>query len=106
MRVLVVWEPVLETDWGTPGAGLTAMVGDARAVHFFDRERRLSAAMGGPGAVPRLAGTSKVGFQMKDVIWDIALVYPPGARWGGPATTLVAPVVKYRDELNAALGAD
>jgi hypothetical protein len=32
---------------------------------------------------------------MKDVIWDTALVYPPGASWGTQAKLMVAPVVKF-----------
>jgi hypothetical protein len=40
---------------------------------------------------------------MQDVLWDAALVYPPGARWGSPARLLVAAVVKYRGELAEAL---
>jgi hypothetical protein len=40
---------------------------------------------------------------MKDVIWDSALVYPPGANWGAVADFLAAPVVKFRGELDAAL---
>jgi len=103
VRVLVVWEPVLPTDWGTPSPSLTSMVGDRRVVQFWDRERRLSSAMGGPGVVERLAKSAEVGFRMKDVIWDAAFVYPPGAHWGDAAETLVAPVVEYSGNLARAL---
>jgi hypothetical protein len=101
--VLVVWEPVLPTDWGTPSPSLTSMVGDARAVHFWDRNRRLSVAMGGPAALEGLAQSSKISFQMKDVIWDAVFVYPPGARWGDRAAALAAPVVEYSEDLAQAL---
>jgi hypothetical protein len=103
VRVLVVWEPVLPTDWGAGSPSLTSMVGDRRVVHFWDRERRLSAAMGGPGAVDALAHASEIDFRMKDVIWDVALVYPPGVHWGEKAVALFAPVVDHRDELERAL---
>jgi hypothetical protein len=103
VRVLVVWEPVLTTDWGAPSPALTSMIPDRRATHFYDRERRLSASMGGPGVLGTRAQSAKIGFQMEDVIWDAALEYPPGARWGDRAAALVAPVVKYREELAKAL---
>ena len=103
VRVFVIWEPVLATDWGTPSQTLTANVPDARAVHFWDPQRRLSAAYGNAPKLDLLAGIRNVSFRMKDVVWDTALVYPPGAKWGSPAELLVAPVVKYRDGLAEAL---
>ncbi len=103
VRVLVIWEPVLPTDWGSPSPSLTAFVADRRAIHFFDRERRLSVSMGGPGAVEKLAAQSKIEFRMKDVIWDVAFVYPPGARWGDRAAAALAPVVDFGEDLSAAL---
>jgi hypothetical protein len=103
VRVLVVWEPVLPTDWGTPSPSLTSFIGDRRAVQFWDRGRRLSTMLGGPAAAGRLARETKIDFTMKDVIWDVALVYPPGARWGQPAAASLAPVVDYPDDLAAAL---
>jgi hypothetical protein len=101
--VLVVWEPVLPTDWGSPSPSLTSFVSDSRAIHFWDRGRRLSGMLGGPAAIESLAGTKKVDFRMKDVIWDVAFVYPPGARWGERAETMLAPVVDYGEDLSAAL---
>ena len=99
VRVLVVWEPVLLTDWRKPGESQTSYVPDSRATHFWDLDHRLSAMYGGPPNLDALAGTRQKGFRMKDVIWDTALVYPPGVRWGQQAKLLVAPVVKFRDLL-------
>ena len=103
LHVFVIWEPVLETDWGTPSQALTGHVADARTTHFWDRGRRLSALFGGAAQLPSLAAVEKVGFRMKDVVWDAALLYPPGVRWGSPAKLLLAPVVKYQADLAAAL---
>ena len=101
MRVFIVWEPVLATDWGSPSRSLPGFVADPRARHYWDPDRRLSAEFGGVGALDRLAGARSVGFRMKDVIWDIAVVYPPGLIWGQPGTALFAPVVKFREQLAA-----
>jgi hypothetical protein len=103
LRVFAVWEPVLLTDWRRPSAAQTSYIPDPRATHFFDNTRRLSALYGGPDRRDSLAQTREVGFRMKGVLWDAALVYPPGVRWGGEAKFLFAPVVRHRDELAEAL---
>ena len=101
--MFVVWEPVLPTDWGRPSPSLTGFVPDPRAKHFWDPQRKLSALLGGAPALGGLAGERKIGFHMNTVIWDAALVYPPGGRLGPGAKLLVAPVVKFRSDLGAAL---
>ena len=103
VQVFVVWEPVLATDWGTPGSGLTSNVADGRAVHYWDPSRRLSAVYGGVGNLPAIAAESQIAFKMKDVIWDSAIVYPPGAKWGSRADVLVAPVFKFPKNIAARL---
>ncbi len=99
----MIWEPVLATDWGTPSPSITGNVPDARADHFWDPDRRLSAAYGGAPQLDLLANIRQVNFRMKDVVWDAALVYPPGVKWGNPAELLVAPVVRYHDALAQAI---
>jgi hypothetical protein len=103
VRVFVIWEPILLTDWRRPGAAQTAWLPDPRAMHFWDLDHRLSGLYGGRDRLAALAATPRIGFTMRDVIWDAALVYPPGLKWGAPAELLVAPVVKYRDELARSL---
>jgi hypothetical protein len=103
LRVFVIWEPVLTTDWGTLSPAITANIADPRALHFWDPGRQLSALLGGPGKLDELAGQRQVGFRMKDVIWDAAFLYPRGGHWHLPAQLLLAPVVKFRDNLAAAL---
>jgi hypothetical protein len=99
IRIFVIWEPVLPTDWSRPDASITSNVPDRRALHYWDPNRRLSALYGSSANAANLAATSTISFKMKDVIWDAALVYPPGARWGAHAERLVAPVYKYADSL-------
>ena len=99
VRVFVIWEPVLSTDWGTPSPSITSNVPDVRAQHFWDPGRRLSAAYGDAPKLDLLANVRHVSFRMQDVVWDTALIYPPGAKWGNPAELLVAPVVRYHDTL-------
>ncbi len=77
VRVFVVWEPILITDWRRPGPSQTAYLPDPRATHFWDPAHRLSALYGGRANLPALAANEEVGFPMRAAIWDAALVYPP-----------------------------
>ena len=94
---------MLLTDWRRPGAAQTEYLPDSRAEHFWDIDHRLSALYGGIDRLPALASTENVGFHMRRAIWDTALVYPPGVKWGGQANLLAAPVVKFRDQLAKSL---
>jgi hypothetical protein len=103
LRVFVVWEPVISTDWGSPSPSLPGLVSDTRARHYWDHGRKLSARLGGVAKIETLAIESKLSFRMKDVIWDAALVYPSGANLDSRATVLLAPVVKFKPQLAAAI---
>jgi hypothetical protein len=85
MRVFVVWEPVLVTDWHAPGAGAVARVPDGRVTQFWDPRRALSQAI-----------------RRDHVVWDYVAIYPPGVRWGEafPAARFSgAPVVRVIDDV-------
>jgi hypothetical protein len=38
MKILVVWEPMLPTDWGAPTTPVLARISDARATQFWDKD--------------------------------------------------------------------
>jgi hypothetical protein len=67
MRVFVVWEPVLPTDFTAPSTAALARIPDLRAAQYWDRERVLS----------RLLGEHN----RRSLVWDYIAVYAPGARW-------------------------
>ena len=102
VKVMVVWERVLITD--RPGVRRKSvdMLTDRRAVHFWDPERRVSSAIGGPEGVANTG--AKVLFDMGEVVWDFAAVYAPGERWkngkakpafaGGQVENVIAEVEK------------
>ncbi len=102
VKVIVVWERVLITD--RPGVRQKSVdrLTDRRAVHFWDPERRVSSAMGGPVGVAETG--AKVMFEMGEVVWDYAAVYPAGERWkdgkakpafaGGQVENVIAEVEK------------
>lgn len=72
LRVFVVWEPVLATDWHAPGAAAVARIPDPRASQFWDRQHLLSQEI-------RRAAAS--GQKQDGVVWDFIALFPPEARW-------------------------
>jgi len=99
LKVFVIWEPVLETDWNRPGDSITANIPDRRASHYWDPARRLSAMYGGAANIGLIAGAETVKFRMNEVVWDTAVVYPAGLHWGASGKLLIAPVFKFADSL-------
>ena len=107
VRVFLVWEPVLLTDWHAPGAGAVARMPDPRATQFWDPQHLLSAE------IRRAAGSNPQGVLGEHrlrarVIWDYVALYPPGVRWGDsfPAARFAgAPVVTVVDDFERSIEA-
>jgi hypothetical protein len=67
VRVFVVWEPVLFTDWARPSTANLARIPDPRAAQFWDRGRLISHSMGE--------------HSRKTVEWDVISIFTPGQLW-------------------------
>ena len=67
IRVFVVWEPVLVTDFGPPSTAALARIPDTRAAQYWDRKRTLSHLLGE--------------HDRSSVVWDHIAVYAPGELW-------------------------
>jgi hypothetical protein len=92
MRVFVIWEPVLPTDWSAPSTAALRRVTDTRATQFWDKGRLVSHQMGE--------------HDRHSVVWDYIAVYPPGAVWAdGPPEALYhgGPVVSVAGPARSAL---
>ena len=105
VRVFVVWEPVLITDWHAPGADAVGRVPDARVTQFWDPSHALSEE------IRRAAQSNQSGVLGERrlrgrVVWDFVAIYPPGVRWGEafPAARFAgAPVVRVIDDFRRQL---
>ena len=102
LKVFVIWERVLFTDWPTPNTRTLARIWDPRAVQYWDRGRALSEYMRST-----YQGNKS---ELPDIIWDVVAIYPKGARWDNslPANTYFdGPVVdvmtEFRKQLSNAL---
>src|SRR5262249_58243082 len=67
VRIFVVWEPVLFTDWSSPSTATLGRIPDAQAAQFWDMERLISHSMGE--------------HDRRSIVWDYIAVYPRGAVW-------------------------
>ena len=80
MRVLVVWEPILTTDWRPPGGAALGRISDGRTRQFWDPGHLVAAALNGMAKEkppqPEQACCIQKGFY-----WDEAILYAPHGRW-------------------------
>jgi hypothetical protein len=67
VRVFVIWEPVLPTDFVAPSTAALGRIADARATQYWDRKRALSHLLGE--------------HNQSTVVWDYIAVYAPGMLW-------------------------
>jgi|SRR5579859_2664974 len=67
VRVFVIWEPVLATDFFAPSTTTLARIPDLRAAQYWDRKRALSHFLGEHDDA--------------SIVWDNIAVYAPGALW-------------------------
>ncbi|MBL8232686.1 MAG: hypothetical protein JNL98_29580 [Bryobacterales bacterium] len=72
IRVFVIWERVLLTDWWKPESPVLQLVADPRAVQYWDPGRLLSKQLG-----------EKTG-DRNSIVWDSVMIY------GGSAPGLEA----------------
>ena len=94
LRVFVVWEPVLPTDFSAPSTIALRRIHDRRVVQYWDRDRVLSHAMGE--------------HDRRSVVWDYIAVYKPEQTWSTapPAPEFKGrPVVQYVEETRRTLAA-
>lgn len=105
VRVLVVWQSILATDWASPGAATLSRVHDARARQFWDKDNLVPRQIG-----ERIRGDSNHPEPdccwENDVPWDMVMLYPPGAKWDDapPAAVFIdGPVYRVKAQLEMAL---
>lgn len=107
MRVLVVWEPILATDWRLPGAITLRRIPDRRARQFWDPHHLVAQQLA--RISQQKAGKLEPDCCVrKGFHWDEAILYPPHLRWSeepdpvfwnGPVYRITASLDKALSEL-------
>ena len=79
IRVLVVWEPMLPTDWSRPGGMVQSRISDPRVVQFWDKNHLVAKEL------KQQLSNSQICCQRNGIIWDVAAVYPKEIQWDSSA---------------------
>jgi hypothetical protein len=109
VRVVVVWQPMVRSDVGSPSAKVLARVPDARAAQYWDPNhhvaRAFKAKLDADPQHPKPTCCDDDG-----IPWDLVAIYPPGTTWDaalpraayadGPVWRVKA---NFRTKLKAAL---
>jgi hypothetical protein len=101
--LLVVWEPILVTDWSSPSGNTLARIPDRRARQFWDARhlvtQELSRIENGKSQPAPDCCVNKGNH------WDEAILYAPGPKWSDGPTPVFwnGPVVKLIPNLESVL---
>jgi hypothetical protein len=106
LRVLVVWEPILPTDWRAPSWSTLRRIPDTRARQFWDPNHLVAQELSRI-AKEKLGQLQPACCLQKGFFWDEAIVYRPQSKWKDEATPafMNGPVIKIAAGLQSALGA-
>jgi hypothetical protein len=88
LRVFVVWEPILPTDWQAPTSVVLGRVTDVRASQYWDKDHLVAKLIRQhvPGNEPDCCA--------KDgILWDVVVLYPKGAPLSTRPSFIAGPVV-------------
>lgn len=80
IRVLIVWEPILATDWYPPTRFTLGRIPDHRALQFWDRDHLVSAELR-RSVEAQKSMTPPACCVDRDFYWDVALIFTPQQTW-------------------------
>jgi hypothetical protein len=103
VRVFVVWQPILPTDWAPPTAFAMNRISDRRAQQYWDPDHVVAKRLAADRRAPQPAEDC---CERSGVLWDLVALYPKGAAWEEripTATVFNGPVVDVTPEVESAL---
>jgi hypothetical protein len=105
VRVFIVWEPILPTDFVAPTTSVLGRAPDPRVQQYWDPNHVLAKQMAADvrPPQPRQECCLRAGN-----LWDLVAVYPKGMQWDVRmpiATMFDGPVVNVIEAMSAAIGA-
>jgi len=78
VRLFVVWEPMLPTDWYRPTRPTLKRVSDSRAAQFWDKNHLIAAQV--KQQLRRFHGSDPNCCENGGHLWDMAAIYRPGVK--------------------------
>jgi hypothetical protein len=101
--VLVVWEPILSTDWKSPSGSARARIPDTRAQQFWDPKHLVAQQLS--QVAKRKTQPAPDCCVNKGNNWDEAILYAPISKWSDEPTAVFwnGPVVKAIPRLETSI---
>jgi hypothetical protein len=78
LTILVVWEPILSSDWGRPTRPVLGRISDPRVKQFWDKDHLIAKQLN-----QQLSTSQPSCCRHAGILWDVAALYPKGVQWGG-----------------------
>lgn len=95
LTILVVWEPILASDWSRPTRPVLARIPDRRVMQFWDKDHLIARQLN-----QQLSTSQPTCCRHAGILWDVVALYPKGVQWGGSQPVFVdGAVVKVEMEL-------
>jgi len=89
LRVFVVWEPILPSDWQSPTQPVLAKLADVRASQYWDKDHLIATLLRQhvPSDGPNCC-------EHDGILWDLVALYPRRAPLRSAPSFISGPVVK------------
>ena len=103
VRVFVVWEPILTTDWSPPTTFALHRIPDLRVQQYWDPEHIIAKKLASDRRAPQ---PSEECCDRSGILWDLVAVYPKGVTWNERMPTAVlfnGPVIDVKDEIESSI---
>jgi hypothetical protein len=95
LTVLVVWEPILPSDWSRPTRPVMARIPDSRVIQFWDKDYLIATQLKG-----QLRTKQPTCCRHSGTLWDLVALYPKGTNWNESEPFYVdGPIYKIESEL-------
>lgn len=95
LTVLVVWEPILPSDWGRPTHLVMARIPDRRVVQFWDKDHLIAKQLD-----TQLRTKQPSCCRHSGTLWDLVALYPDRTKWDESEPLYIdGPVYKVETDL-------
>jgi hypothetical protein len=95
LTILVVWEPILASDWSRPTRPVLARISDPRVKQFWDKDHLIAKQLD-----QQLSTSQPNCCRHPGILWDVVALYPKGVPWGGSQPVFIdGAVVKAETQL-------
>lgn len=84
VRVMVIWLPVIMSDWGPPTDEVREPLQDPRVIEFWDPKLWASPRIMERATSMARARGEKPAFERDEIAWDLIQLFPPGIAWQDP----------------------